>query len=58
MTISRGIQAGHVLFRCCNYIVFLMVNMRQKDDQELVDILERMHWGVNIQADLDIVNSR
>jgi hypothetical protein len=51
-------QAGHELFRCCNYIVFLTVNMRQQDDQELVDILERMHWGVNIQADLDILNSR
>jgi hypothetical protein len=32
--------------------------MRQKDDKVLQDILERMHWGVNTQEDLDVLNRR
>ena len=50
--------AGHNLFFQCNFVVFLTDNMRQRDDTQFVDILERMHWGVNTQEDLDVLNTR
>ena len=50
--------AAYELFQRCNYHVFLTDNMRQKDDTVFQGILERMHWGVNTQADLDLLNRR
>jgi hypothetical protein len=50
--------AAYVLFTMCNYHIFLIDSNRHKDDSVLQDILERMHWGVNVQADLDILNER
>jgi len=50
--------SAYNLFLSCNYIVFLTDNMRQKHDEQYRDILERMHWGVNTQADLDVLNTR
>ena len=50
--------AAYELFQQCNYHVFLTDIMRQQDDPEFQEILERMHWGVNVQADLDVLNRR
>ena len=51
-------RAAYVLFCRCNYHVFLTDSMRHKDDPVFQDVLERMHWGVNVQADLDVLNRR
>ena len=50
--------AGYNLFTQCNFVVFLTDNMRQKQDQQYCDLLERMHWGVNTQQDIDLLNTR
>jgi len=50
--------AAYNLFEARNYVVFLTDNMRQQHDRLYADILERMHWGVNTQDDLDVLNSR
>jgi len=50
--------AAYNLFQACNYVVFLTDNMRQINDPLYADILERMHWGVNTQEDIDMLNTR
>ena len=50
--------AAYTLFQQCNYVAFLTENMRQRDDKAFQDILERMHWGVNHQRDIDALNER
>ena len=50
--------AGFELFKKCNYHVFLTENMRQRHDELYQQILERMHWGVNNEDDIAILNRR
>jgi hypothetical protein len=50
--------AGYELFQKCNFCVFLTENMRQREDKQFQDVLERMHWGVNNQDDVNLLNTR
>ena len=50
--------AAYELFQKCNYHVFLTDNMRQRHDTLYQDILERMHWGVNNNDDIALLNKR
>jgi hypothetical protein len=51
-------MAAFAIFEQTNFTVFLTENMRQRGDQSFTSVLERMHWGVNTQADLDLLNTR
>ena len=50
--------AAYQLFKSCNYIVFLIDNMRQINDVPYQELLERMHWGVNTEQDIATLNTR
>jgi hypothetical protein len=49
---------ANALFEGINFTVFLTEIMRQKHDQPFIHVLERMHWGVNTQEDIDLLNTR
>jgi len=50
--------AAYKLFQSCNYIAFLIDNMRQLNDKPYQELLERMHWGVNTDQDIATLNTR
>ena len=52
------VEAALEIWKSLNFIVFLPDIMRQKEDPKFIELLERSHWAVYSQEDIDILNTR
>ena len=50
--------AAYKIWTSVNWTACLTNIWRQRNDKQFEEILERMHWGVNTQEDLNICNTR